>query len=128
MKDAVRDTLAPFGARGTISCARAVIIARACDVPLATLGRASDDLGIRVSECQLGLFGYEAYGEKRWIRRLRAVPVTLAEAVRDACDDKRLPCAIAWSLADAEGVPRLMMGSVAETLDVRIVGCQLGCF
>jgi hypothetical protein len=105
-----------------------VEIATACDVPTAAVGHAADREGIRVSECQLGLFGYEAYGEKRWVRRLAAIPKSLASETLAARVEDRLACAEAWRLADALGVPRLLMGSVAETLHVRISACQLGCF
>ena len=89
---------------------------------------AADRMGIRISECQLGLFGYELYGEKRWVRRLGAVPPSLAQSVRAACAEDRLTCATSWKVADERGVPRLLFGSVAESLDVRISRCQLGCF
>ncbi|MCX6093197.1 MAG: hypothetical protein NTX23_10105 [Candidatus Bipolaricaulota bacterium] len=97
-------------------------------MPTRAIGGAADRLGIRVTECQLGLFGYEVYGEKRWILRLAAIPRTLEEAIRAAQAGGRLPCAAAWRLADDRGLPRLLMGSVAETLNVRVSECQLGCF
>jgi hypothetical protein len=105
-----------------------VEIATACDVPTAAVGRAADREGIRVSECQLGLFGYEAFGEKRWVRRLAAIPRSLESEILAACVEDRLACAAAWRVADGRGVPRLVVGSVAEALDVRISACQLGCF
>ncbi|MCX6099847.1 MAG: hypothetical protein NTV92_00150, partial [Candidatus Bipolaricaulota bacterium] len=113
---------------GRIPCACAHEMARACDVPTAAVGRAADSEGIRVTECQLGLFGYEAYGEKRWVQRLATIPRTLEEAIRASQAGERLPCAAAWRLADDRGLPRLLMGSVAETLNVRVSDCQLGCF
>jgi hypothetical protein len=42
--------------------------------------------------------------------------------------DGQLSCVEAWRWADERGLPRLLFGSVAETLDVRISDCQLGCF
>ncbi len=128
MTAAIREGLAPFREAGRIPCACAVEIAQECGVPTATVGRTADSLGIRVSECQLGLFGYEAYGDKRWVRRLTLVPKPLEFEVRAACVGDRLACAAAWRLADARGLPRLVLGSVSETLDLRISDCQLGCF
>ncbi len=128
MTDAVRERLAPFRDKGKIPCARACAIAETCALPTASVGRAADGEGIRISECQLGLFGYEAYGEKRWTRRLMSVPATLEAEVRGACIEGCLPCARAWRVADDRGLPRLLVGSIAETLDIRVSSCQLGCF
>ncbi len=124
----VEERLALYAEAGRIPCACAVEIAISCGAPTAAIGEAADRLGIRIAECQLGLFGYDAYGEKRWVRRLATVPRELEEAVRAARAGERLPCAAAWRLADDRGLPRLLMGSVAETLDVRVSDCQLNCF
>jgi hypothetical protein len=128
MTDDMSLHLAPYRERGTIPCECACRVAAACGTSPAAVGRAVDALGIKVSECQLGLFGYEAYGEKRWTRRLGAVPQSLEVEIRAACAEGRLPCAAAWDLAGARGLPRLVVGSVAETLGLRIAQCQLGCF
>jgi hypothetical protein len=125
---AIPGRLAPYRERGTIPCASASAIARECGVAASAVRDVADDMGIRVSECQLGLFGYEAYGEKRWVRPLASVPRSLEVGIRAACREDRLPCADAWGLADASGLPRLLMGSIVETIGVRIVSCQLGCF
>jgi hypothetical protein len=126
--DVLQERLEPYREARRIPCACAVGAATACGVPPAAMGEAANGLGIRISECQLGLFGYELYGEKRWTRRLGAVPPALEQSVRAACAENRLACAAAWRLADERGLPRLLFGSVAETLDVRVSRCQLGCF
>ncbi len=128
MTDAVRERLAPYREEGRIPCACAMEIAISCGAPTTAIGEAADRLGIRVSECQLGLFGYEVYGEKRWVRRLGTIPRAVEEAIRAAQAGESLSCAAAWRLADDRGLPRLLMGSVAETLNVRVSDCQLGCF
>jgi hypothetical protein len=128
MGDCLERELAADREAGRISCASAHRIALACAAPASDVRRAADNLGIRVSECQLGLFGYDAYGEKRWTRRLSTIPGELERAVRAVATDGRLPCAAAWKLADDRGLPRLLLGSVAETLGLRISDCQLGCF
>lgn len=128
MTETTRERLAPFHTDGKIPCACAVDLARACGVAAAEIGRLADGEGIRVSVCQLGLFGYEAYGEKRWASRLTSVPLALEEEIRAACVGGCLPCAAAWHIADEHGLPRLVLGAAAETLGLRVSACQLGCF
>ena len=128
MTDAIQERLAPYREEGRIPCACACEIAHVCGVLPTAVGQVADNEGIRISECQLGLFGYEAYGEKRWVRRLTTIPRALEGEIQAAQVGERLPCAAAWRLADARGLPRPLMGSVSETLNVRISECQLGCF
>jgi hypothetical protein len=125
---ALRDRLQESAAGDGLPCAVAHRLAQSCAVPPRVIGETADGLGLRITHCQLGLFGYGAFGEKRWTRRLTAIPTDLERDVRQACTDGRLTCAAAWPLADERGLPRLLLGSVAETLDVRICDCQLGCF
>jgi len=124
LDEAIREA----GPHGVLPCAGAFSIAGATGQTPRAVGDAADPLGVRISLCQLGLFGYEAYGEKRWVRRPPAVPDDLEAEIRAACAGDRLPCAGAWRLADERGLPRALLGSVAETLGVRISKCQLGCF
>lgn len=51
------------------------------------------------------------------------------EAVKDeAGEKKRLPCAVAFKIARDLDVPVAEVGRACNALDVKIVGCQLGCF
>jgi hypothetical protein len=126
--NALRDRLRESATNDDLPCALAHQLATSCAVPPRVVGETADSLGIRITHCQLGLFGYDTFGEKRWTRRLTAISTELERDVRQACTDGRLTCAAAWLLADERGLPRLLLGSVAETLDVRICDCQLGCF
>jgi hypothetical protein len=58
-------------------------------------------------------------------------PEALAElenVVKGSLKDGYLPCPAAWVLADEAKVPRIVIGSIADGLGVRVVKCQLGCF
>lgn len=123
-----REHLAPYRELGRIPCARAMEVVADCRASAAAVGQAIGGLGIRVSTCQLGLFGYEEYGDKRWLSIPAAIPEELVAALRAACIGGRLPCATAWRLADGRGLPRLLIGSVSEAAGLRISACQLGCF
>ena len=51
------------------------------------------------------------------------------EAVKDkAGEKKRLPCAVALAVARDLDVPPAEIGRLCNELDIKIVGCQLGCF
>ncbi len=128
MTSDVRAHLAAYRERSRIPCVRAMQVAADCAAPVAAVGQTAGSLGIRVSACQLGLFGYEEYGDKRWIRIPATIPEDLMAALCSACVGGRLSCAAAWRLADGRGLPRLLIGSVADAAGVRITDCQLGCF
>jgi hypothetical protein len=111
---ALRNRLQESAVGGSLPCAAAHELAESCATPPRVVGETAD--------------GYGAFGEKRWTRRLTAIPTELERDVRRVCVDGQLSCVQAWRFADERCLPRLLFGSVAETLDVRISGCQLGCF
>jgi len=113
---------------GRLPCAAVFAIAKDLGVPLRKVLDRVNDAEIRIAHCQLGLFGYDAFGGKRFVADLARVPEPLADALREACVDGALPCAAAWKIAEHEGLPRPVIGSAAETLEIRIAPCQLGCF
>jgi len=113
---------------GRLPCAAAFAIARDLGVSLGDVLDRVNRTDTRIARCQLGLFGYDAFGDKRFVVALSRVPDRLADALREACVDGALPCAAAWSIAEREGLPRPGIGSAAEALGIRIAPCQLGCF
>jgi len=113
---------------GLLPCAAAFRIADRLGVAPDTVRANADRLGVRISVCQLGLFGYDAFGERRAAHKLSDVPPELRRALDETADGGRLTCAAAWRLADERGLPRLLMGSAAETVGVRVCRCPLGCF
>jgi LAO/AO transport system kinase len=48
--------------------------------------------------------------------------------VREGAEDGKLPCAVAFKIAEEMKVSRLAVGEAADRLGVRISRCQLGCF
>ncbi len=57
-----------------------------------------------------------------------AVDGRVADAVRDAAIERRLPCAEALAVAARLGVEPRVVGEAANALGIKIVECQLGCF
>ena len=53
----------------------------------------------------------------------------LLDAVRAAAgDEKRLDCERAFAIADELGLTPAQVGRACNELEIKIFGCQLGCF
>jgi|YNPNPStandDraft_1061719.scaffolds.fasta_scaffold126272_2 hypothetical protein len=115
---------------GQLPCTAAHTIAHFLGLAPGQVGQAADEAGIRISQCQLGLFGYgpKAEGRSKLVRTAVQVPPALAAAVQERARDGRLRCLTCWEIAAEMGVERLAVAEVAEALGLRVVGCQLGCF
>ncbi|HHN93637.1 MAG TPA: hypothetical protein ENK17_02620 [Anaerolineae bacterium] len=111
---------------GTLKCAVAFRIAEELGVEPLAVGQTANELQVKLSHCQLGLFGY---GEpKSIVEPADPVAPELEQAIRDRLVDGRLPCAAAWEIAARLGIPKLQVSNGAEGLGVRIRTCQLGAF
>lgn len=125
--EAVRSALV----EGELPCASAFMIAQRLGVAPLEVGQAADELGVRLSKCQLGLFGYgpKAEGKHRRVEAMKEIPSELAAAIQAAFGaDGKLSCIAAWQIAEQLGVPRQQVSNAAEGLGVRIGHCQLGAF
>jgi hypothetical protein len=111
-----------------LPCESAFDLARTEGLAPLELGHQANESDIRIIHCQLGLFGYKAFGEKRLAVSLPSLPTDVPEALRAASKGDELPCAAAWRVAADFGLPRLVVGELAERIGLRIVRCQLGCF
>ena len=116
---------------GQLPCAVAFAIAKLLCVDPLLVGEAADRLDIRLSKCQLGLFGYgsKAEGKHRRVKPLTDVPPELAQPIRSALDpDGKLSCVEAWRISDECLVSRQFVSDAVEGLGLRIRSCQLGAF
>ncbi len=52
----------------------------------------------------------------------------ISEAILAQAKEKKLPCAVAFKLAEALKLPPAEIGAYADTLSIRLVKCQLGLF
>ncbi len=83
-----------------------------------------DRLKIRLTKCQLGLFGYTP--EKKIVKPAAEVNDTLKAAIEGAMVDERLPCAAAWDIAAQAGISKMALSAVCEALGIKVKPCQLG--
>lgn len=127
IEQAIRDSVI----EGELACVAAFLIADRLSVNPLDVGQGADVLGVRLSKCQLGLFGYgpKSEGKHRRVNAMSDVPANLEEAIRASLDrDGKLTCAAAWRIADELEVPRQTVSDAAEGLGVRVKDCQLGAF
>lgn len=107
-------------------CVAAERLAASMGVTPGEIGVVLDLMEIRISRCQLGLFGYRP--RSRIVTAMEAVPPDLEEAVRNSLERGRLPCTAAWTIAAAHGLPRITVAAACEALGIKISCCQLGAF
>ena len=110
---------------GKLPCEKAFAIARKLRVKPLTVGQKADEMGIKISRCQLGLFGY---GGKKLVSPTAEIHPELEEEIKRWSREGKLTCAQAWAVARKLGRSKLEISKAAETLGIRIIQCQLGCF
>lgn len=111
---------------GRLPCASAFEIAQELSIQPIEVGHTADLLEIRISKCQLGLFGYDS--PKRIVKPALSVDHDLGKAIQNGLVNDRLHCAIAFTIAEQSGTPKITVSSACETLEIRISSCQLGAF
>ena len=111
-----------------LPCAFAFRIADENGWTPAQVGAEADRLDVRISRCQLGLFGYDSFHQKGFVQRFADVPGDVTVSLRAAEVDEGIACAALWKIAEEHGLPRVAIACAAETIGLRVSPCQLGCF
>lgn len=113
-----------------LPCEKAFAIARKAQVKPLLVGQKADEMGIKISRCQLGLFGYgpKREGKHRIVRLPESIPPGLEAELRRLSSGGKITCAKAWAIAHRLGISKLEVAGAAESLGIRITQCQLGCF
>ena len=111
---------------GKLCCAAAFRVAEELGATPLAVGQAVNGLDVRLTHCQLGLFGYGE--QKSVVEPAEEVAPELEQAIREGLILGRLPCAVAWAIAARFGMPKLHVANGAEKLGVRIGQCQLSAF
>jgi len=112
--------------RSELPCAVAFDIAARQGIRPAEVGAAADRLNVRLTKCQLGLFGYTP--AKKIVEPAAAVEPEVEQAIRSKLTGGRLACRDAWELAQTFQRPKLAVSAACEALGVKIKPCQLGAF
>ncbi len=119
-------TIKAAASDGLLSCVSAHKAAKALGCKPGEIGIQSDLLELRISQCQLGLFGYSP--DKKNLDPDIEIPANLNDAIFDTQDEGRISCRQCWDMAKACKVSRLEVGSACDKKEIRIKPCQLGAF
>ncbi len=111
---------------GQVSCSAAHRAAKDLEVSPAQIGIQTDLLELRISKCQLGLFGYSP--EKKKLDPKLNISSQLHQTLDDASEDGRISCSRCWEIAKTLKCSKLELGSACELKSIRIKPCQLGAF
>lgn len=114
------------GSNGELPCAVAFKIASNLNVEPKEVGHVADLIEMRLTKCQLGLFGYQP--AKRIVKPADHVSEDLEKAIRERLENGRLPCVSAWSIAKDLGLRKMEVSSACQALGIKICSCQLGAF
>jgi hypothetical protein len=110
----------------SITCKKAEEIAGELGFSLEETGRTIDILNIRITKCQLGLFGY---GEtQKIVQPAKEIAPEVKESVTVAVKDGMLSCIAAWRIADELNISRTKVTAACEAMNIKIKPCQLGAF
>ena len=109
-----------------LTCAEAHRIAGGLNVDPNEVGTAIDLLNIRITKCQLGLFGYGQ--QRKVIPSTEKINPGIEQAIEASLINGRLPCATAWKISEEFKVSKTTVASACEKIKVKISSCQLGAF
>jgi hypothetical protein len=130
MDEQLRQALQDRLEDGKLPCNQAFAIARTLGEKPLVVGFAATELDIRISRCQLGLFGFgpKSEGKHKIVHPMDEVPERLAARLRASASKKGITCTAVWNVADDLGYQRLEASSAVEAMGLRVTRCQLGCF
>ncbi len=111
---------------GGLPCATAWEIAGESNISRREMGTELNGLGIRCHDCQLGAFGTKKATHEELAGK-QENPV-IAEQIGTSLVDGRLPCPVAFKIAETLQVAPLEVGDTATLQKIKVNKCQLGFF
>ncbi|WP_022668760.1 hypothetical protein [Desulfospira joergensenii] len=112
--------------KGSLTCADAHRAAGDLAVSPAEIGIQTDLMELRISQCQMGLFGHGKDHKK--IDPSIEVDEALWSRLEKTGKNGRISCAECWEIALEFKMKKLDIGSACEKLGLRVKPCQLGAF
>lgn len=122
----VAEKLGTMADNNCLTCALAHQAGKTLNISPAEIGVQIDLLEYRITECQLGLFGYT--GKKKKIDPDFEISPDLNDQLGRTSHDGRISCLECWDIAALLKIKRLDLGSACEKKNIRIKPCQLGSF
>lgn len=109
-----------------ISCAAAHKIAKDIDIRPHEVGVAIDLMEVKLTKCQLGLFGVDKNAVLPPVDREKNLEIL--KAIEKELVMGRLPCEAAWRIAAEAGVGKRTVAEICNKMKVKLSKCQLGTF
>lgn len=104
--------------KGKLTCVKALALAKKLDIDSTNMMYLTNDLGIKISQCELGVFGNRDTDE---------VDNELYKKILTYSDkDKRATCTRLWDEAKQSGMKNVR--STVKGSDISVIYCKLGCF
>lgn len=126
----IKEMMEIYPERNKLPCAVAHYIAAYLKLDPLEVGKSATEMGVRLYECQLGLFGYGRKGKSAYKITGRKVEVDkdVLDLIKKNTSEGRISCARLWEIADTTGIIRAEAGNAADALNIKITPCQLGAF
>lgn len=121
------DRIKSVATEGNLDCASAHRIVKSTGCKPLDIGIQADLLELRISRCQMGLFGHGPDKKKNLNPDIN-VSKELESDILNSQRQGRLTCSQCWEMAKAHKIAKIEMGSVCEKLEIKIKPCQLGAF
>ena len=109
-----------------MSCTDAFEIAGEQNILPHNIGITIDLLNVKITKCQLGLFGYKP--KKKMLKPASLADPNLEDAISEALVEGKLSCKHAWNISSRFNVSKITVSSTCEFLEIKINDCQLGAF
>jgi len=111
---------------GYLPCVMAFTIAKDLGVPVVAVGQVADNIGHRITGCQIGCFKVEK--TPRDDVRSEQVDEKIIDEVETLDKRGELTCAAVFELANRHHLKPLVVADAANLKHLKIHNCQLGCF
>ncbi|MFC1981683.1 hypothetical protein ACFLVN_05545, partial [Chloroflexota bacterium] len=111
---------------GYLPCPVALKLSERLNVDTKVVGDTVDELGIRITNCQLGCFKVEKAPHDDLDSKV--ISQEVAERVSNSLVDGGLPCSAAHDLGRELEVNLKEIGDAATKVKIKIIDCQLNCF
>lgn len=124
-RNSIVDALKTAAIENKLPCAKIFEICNEFSVFPDIAGLTMDNYKMKITFCQLGLFGYP---EGKKIPVCETVSKELKEEILSYLEDDKLPCAAAWNIALEMKIKKIDVAAASEKLGIKIGKCQLGAF
>lgn len=126
MDETIRDAALGYAKNDELPCALAFKIVKTLGVSPREVGITIDLLNLRLTKCQMGLFGYKP--NKKIASPLPDVPPALKDRINTTLTDQKLSCEAAWGIAASLEISKMTVSNACEALGIKMKPCQLGAF